>query len=76
MADKTLKLFPGITTKDHNPDVMLKLAAGELDEVVILGWDKNGELFFSSNVADGGTVLWLIEKAKLMLLAVGGSSQG
>jgi hypothetical protein len=71
VADKTLKLFPGITTKDHDPDVMLQLARGELAEVVIIGWDHDGELFFSSNVADGGSVLWLIEKAKKMLLEIG-----
>ena len=68
MGDKTLKLFPLPTSKDHDPDVMLQLAKGELDEVVIIGWDKDGELFFSSNVADGGTALWLIEKAKKALL--------
>jgi hypothetical protein len=71
VGDKTLRLFPGVVTKDHQADVMLQLAAGELDEVVILGWDKRGELFFSSNVADGGTVLWLLEKAKRMLLEIG-----
>lgn len=71
MADKNLRLFPGIVTKDHDSDVMLKLAAGELNEVVIVGWDKKGELFFSSNVADGGTVLWLLEKAKKRLLEIG-----
>lgn len=69
-----LRLFPGITVKDHDPDVMLRLAQGQLTEVVILGFDKNGELFFSSNVADGGTVLWLMEKAKLMLMKVGAES--
>lgn len=66
-----LRLFPGITTKDHDPDVMLRLAQGQLDEVVIVGFDKNGELFFSSNVADGGSVLWLLEKAKKMLMELG-----
>lgn len=65
-----LRLFPGVTTKDHDPDVMLRLAQGQLTEVVILGTDKDGELFFSSNVADGGSVLWLMEKAKKALLEI------
>lgn len=71
MGDKNLRLFPGIVTNNHDPDVMLRLAAGELSEVVILGWGKNGELFFSSNVADGGSVLWLLENAKRLLLEHG-----
>jgi hypothetical protein len=65
-----LRLFPGITDKDHDPDVMLRLAQGQLDEVVILGFDKHGALFFSSNLADGGSVLWLLEKAKQSLMDV------
>lgn len=71
MADKTLRLFPGIVTKDHEADVMLQLARGELKDVVILGYDHGGELFFSSNIADGGTVMWMLEKAKKMLLEIG-----
>lgn len=63
-----LRLFPGITDKDHDPDVMLRLAQGRLQSVVILGFDKDGQLFFSANEADGGGVLWLLEKAKMMLL--------
>lgn len=66
-----LRLFPGITDKNHDPDVMLKLAQGKLVEVVIVGFGKDGEIFFSSNVADGGAILWLFEKAKKMLLSFG-----
>lgn len=64
----SLKMFPGITPLDHDPDVMLKLAQGNLSEVVILGYDKDGKFFFSSNKADGGHILWLIELAKHELL--------
>ncbi len=38
--------------------------------VVVIGWDNDGELYFASSIADGGEVLWLIEKAKISLLEV------
>ena len=40
------------------------------DGVVVLGWGNDGEMYFASSLADGGDVLWLIEKAKKALLEV------
>lgn len=40
----------------------------ELEEVVVIGYDKEGEFYFSSNKANGGSVLWLLEQAKKELL--------
>lgn len=40
----------------------------DLETAVVIGWDKDGEFYFASNKADGGEVLWLIEKAKKRLL--------
>lgn len=60
--------LPCITTLDLNPDQILQAAIGELDCVVILGYDKNGQEYFSGSVGDGGTVLWMMERAKLKLL--------
>lgn len=65
-----LRLFPGITVNDHDPDVMLELAKGSLSSVVVLGYDKEGGFFFSSNLADGGAVVWLLELAKKQLLEI------
>jgi hypothetical protein len=42
------------------------------DTVVVIGWDEDGGLYFASSKADGGDVLWLLEKAKQALLEVGG----
>lgn len=70
--DKNLKLFPGITTLDHDPDVMLRLAVGQLTEVVIIGYDEAGELFISASKADGGDILWLLEQAKRALMDICG----
>ncbi|MDD5385367.1 MAG: hypothetical protein PHG89_10870 [Gallionella sp.] len=45
-------------------------AEPNLDRVVVLGWDRNGELYFASSFADGGDVLWLLEKCKKALMGV------
>lgn len=57
-----------ITTLDLPPDKMLAKAKGKLDDVIIIGVDKEGDLYFSASKADGGNALWLLEKAKQALL--------
>jgi hypothetical protein len=39
-----------------------------LTEVVVLGFDADGNEYFASSVADGGDVLWHLERAKFRLL--------
>lgn len=60
--------FTGITTLDIDPDRILQSAIGKMDQVVLIGWDKDGQEYFASSVSDGGTVLWHMERAKLQLL--------
>ncbi len=60
--------FPGTTTVDLNPDIVVKEALGKLDNVVVLGIDKEGNEYFAASDGDGGTVLWLLERCKKMLL--------
>ena len=58
-----------ITSLDLPTDRVLDACKGECsDGVVVLGYDDAGELYFASSIADGGTVLWLMEQAKLALL--------
>lgn len=61
-------LFDGITRHDLSADLVLQQAVGHLQNVVILGYDQEGLEYFASSIADGGTVLWLIERSKLQLL--------
>lgn len=71
LADN-VALFPGISPNDYEPNIMLEAATrAELESVIIIGWDKDGELFFSSSIADGPECLWLLEKAKASLLTAG-----
>lgn len=60
--------FRGITKLDLPPDRILDDAVGKLEGVVILGYTKEGDEFFASSYADGGNVLWLLERLKRQLL--------
>lgn len=68
-ANNVVRL-PCVTTLDLNPDVILEEAVGKLETVVLLGYDHDGGEYFASSVADGGTVMWLMEKVKKQLLEV------
>ena len=67
MAD-IVKFYPADAAKDA--DNVLEQALGTYDEVVIIGWDKDGELDCRATLGlkDGGDVLWLIELFKHKLL--------
>ena len=56
-----------VTRLDLDPDQVLEGAKGKLEGVVIIGYDNEGNEFFSSTYADGGTVLWLLESCKKAL---------
>jgi hypothetical protein len=60
--------FTGVTKLDLPPDRILADAVGKLEGVVILGYTKEGDEFFASSYADGGNVLWLLERLKKQLL--------
>lgn len=69
MSDNIIPLN-NITKLDLPPDRVLQSAVGQMDAVVLIGWDKDGELYFASSIADGGEVNWLLDKAKMALLNV------
>lgn len=62
--------FTGITKLDMPADHVLESALDKLDGVVVLGYDKDGQEYFASSYADGGDMLWLLERAKRALLEV------
>lgn len=58
-----------VTSLDIPPDRILAAALTQgLQQVVIMGYDADGDEYFASSVADGGDVLWLMEKLKIQLL--------
>jgi len=60
--------LPVITRLSLDPDRVLNKAIGELKDVIIIGYDKDGNEYFKSSIADGGDVIWLLERMKLKLL--------
>lgn len=69
-----VKFYPADAAKD--PDNVLEQAVGEFSEVLIIGWDKDGDFDARATLglSDGGDVLWLIEAFKHKLLS--GEFQG
>jgi hypothetical protein len=67
---KIVKL-PVITRLDGRPSDALEHAIEKgLASVVIVGITEDGDEYFKSSVADGGTVIWMMERAKLKLLRI------
>ncbi len=62
--------WSGITKLDMPPDRILEAAKDKLEGVVILGFTKDGDEYFASSYADGGEMLWLLERAKKALLSM------
>jgi len=60
-----------ISRLDLPADRVLESAIEKLDKVVLIGYDKEGKEYFASSIADGGEVLWLMERMKKALLNVG-----
>jgi len=60
--------LPVVTRLNLDPDRVLNKAIGELKDVIIVGYDKDGNEYFASSIADGGEVNWLLDRMKLMLL--------
>lgn len=60
----------GVTKFDIPVDRVLSAAIGNLKGVVILGYDADGEQYFATTYADGGEVLWLLEKCKHELMHI------
>ena len=72
MTDNVIPLG-NVTRLNMRPDDILKQAIGQFDDdgVIVMGYDKDGDLYFASSIADGGTVLWLLETCKQRLLDAG-----
>lgn len=61
-----------LTKLDLPVDRVLDQAKSKMRDVVLMGWDENGELYFASTFSDGGEVLWLLEACKNRLMKCGG----
>jgi hypothetical protein len=62
-----------VTRLDLQPDDVLTEAIGQYPGgVFIAGYDDDGHVQIASSIADGGTILWMMEVAKMRLMAIAG----
>ena len=62
-----------ITKLDLQPDDVLQDAVGQYPGgVFVAGYDKSGNIQIASSIADGGTILWMMEVAKVRLMTIAG----
>jgi len=48
--------------------VLAKTREADLTDILVIGYDEQGELWTGTNVADGPEMLWLLELARAKLL--------
>jgi len=51
--------------------VMSQAAAAGVRELIIIGWDRDGNFWSETTLKDGGDALWLLEEAKRKLMEAG-----
>lgn len=61
----------GQTCLDIPADRVLEAAVGVLDSVVLVGYDKEGNEYVASSTSKLPDVLWMLERAKKMILEHG-----
>jgi hypothetical protein len=67
MTDNIVKFYP--SNAASNPDNVLEQAVGDYKEVLILGWNKDGDLDVRSSLGlDYKDSLWLVSQFKSNLL--------
>lgn len=71
MNNENVVQFNGITKLDLPAERIIAAAANAgLTDVVIIGYTESGDEYFAGSVADGGAVLWMLERAKMALLRI------
>ena len=57
-----------MTKLDLDADHVINHAIGKLDQVAIVGWDKDNELYAASSIVNDTETLMLLERFKQVLL--------
>ena len=56
------------TTLEVPPDKVLKAAVDHLSNVLVIGYDTEGNEYFASSMTNRSEILWLVERFKQQLL--------
>ena len=69
--DADVIVLRAVTGLDIPAECVLRAALDkDLKSVAVLGWTDDGDTYLASSLADGGALLWLMEIAKLKMMAV------
>lgn len=52
--------------------ILDKAIAADLQSVIVIGWQQDGEPYFASSESDGPEALWLLELTKRRLFEIAG----
>ena len=68
MINNVVKMYPANSAE--KADNVIEQAIGKFGQVLIIGWDNDGNLDARATVglSDGGDMLWLIESFKTKLM--------
>jgi len=70
-ARRNVETLGVMTPLDIDPSRVLACALDEnMQGVVVIGYDSDGEEFFASSYADGSETIWLLERAKFRLMSI------
>jgi hypothetical protein len=61
--------FPGVSrVTTPVPKILAAAAGARLEDVVVIGWRQDGEMYFASSQSNGAEVLWLLRQAEHELI--------
>ena len=70
MSNDNVTEFTGETRlRTPVPKILATAAGAGLEDVVVVGWRENGEMYFASSQSNGAEVLWLLRQAEHELMA-------
>lgn len=61
---------PIVSKIEAQPDDVLRHSIGQLQSCIVIGFDKDGEEYYASSIADGATALWLLARMQHLLLSI------
>lgn len=61
---------PFVSRIDTAPDRVLQGAIGQLQSVIVIGYNIDGEEYYASSIADGPNALWLIRRTEHKLIGI------
>ena len=69
--DSNVVILDCVTNLPIPPDRVLESAIGQVSEVVVIGYDHDGELYIASSHGKKPELLWMLEQVRNVLVTGG-----